>query len=83
MVSITHLGDFGLGSDRAASIAAGIGARFMRLARGLSDALEAQRRSDVDREIARLLGQSGARLTDSMEREIMEKLFASDWRLPQ
>ena len=60
----------------------GAGARLKRLARRLIDALEAQRRSEVDREIARLLAQSGGRLTDSLEREIMQKVFASDWSLP-
>jgi hypothetical protein len=53
------------------------------LARRLTHALEAQRRSEVDREIARLLARSGGRLTDSLEREIMQKVFASDWSLPQ
>jgi hypothetical protein len=53
------------------------------VARRLTDALDAQRRRDVDREIDRLLAQSGGRLTDSVEREIMQKVFASDWSLPQ
>jgi hypothetical protein len=29
------------------------------------------------------MAQSGGRLTDSMEREIFRKVFASDWSLPQ
>jgi enoyl-CoA hydratase len=53
-----------------------------RLARRLNDALGAQRWREVDREIARLLAQSGGRLTDSLEREIMRKVFASDGSLP-
>jgi hypothetical protein len=53
------------------------------LARRLTDALEAQRRRGVDRQIAALLAQSGGRLTDSQEREIMQKVFACDWNLPQ
>jgi len=61
----------------------GVGAKLVRLARRLTGALEAQRRTEVDREIARLLAQSGGRLTDSLEREIMRKVFASDWSLPQ
>jgi hypothetical protein len=70
--------------DRTAPVPNGVGARLNRLARRLTDALvEAQRRRDVDREIARLLAQSGGRLTDSLEREIMQKVFASDWSLPQ
>ena len=83
MAHTTHRGDFGLCGDRAAPVANGIGAKLKRLARRLTGALEAQRRTEVDREIARLLAQSGGRLTDSLEREIMRKVLASDWSLPQ
>ena len=69
--------------DRAAPVANGVGARLKRLACRLTDAVEAPRRREVDREAARLLAQSGGRLTDSMEREIFRKVFASDWSLPQ
>ena len=83
MASLTHSGDFGLSGARTAPVANGVGAKLERLARRLTGALEARRRSEVDREIARLLAQSGGRLTDSLEREIMQKVFASDWSLPQ
>jgi hypothetical protein len=69
--------------DRAAPVANGVGARLKRLACRLTDALEAPRRTEVDREAARLLAESGGRLTDGMEREIFRKVFASDWSLPQ
>ena len=69
--------------DRAAPVANGVGARLKRLACRLTDALEAPRRTEVDREAAKLLAESGGRLTDSMEREIFRKVFASDWSLPQ
>ena len=69
--------------DRAAPVANGVGARLKRLVRRLTDALEAPRRTEVDREAARLLAQSGGRLTDSMEREVFLKAFASDWSLTQ
>ena len=69
--------------DRAAPVANGVGARPKRLARRLTDVVEAPRRREVDREAARLMAQSGGRLTDSMEREIFRKVFASDWSLPQ
>jgi hypothetical protein len=69
--------------NRAAPVARGVGAKLKRLARRVIFTLKAQRRSPVDREIARLLAQSGERLTDSMEREIMQKVFASEWHLPQ
>ncbi len=83
MEHITHCGDFGLCGDRTPPVANGFGAKLKKLARRLTDALEAQRRSEVDREIARLLANSGGHFTDSMEREIMRKVFASDWTLPQ
>ena len=74
--------DFGLSGDRTAPVANGIGAKLARLVRRLSDA-PAQRQREVDREIALVLARSGGRITDSMEREMMEKALASDWRLPQ
>jgi hypothetical protein len=83
MTGFTHSGDFALSGARTAPVANGVGAKLERLARRLTGALEARRRSEVEREIAGLLAQSGGRLTDSLEREIMQKVFASDWSLPQ
>jgi hypothetical protein len=74
--------DFGLCGDRTAPVANGIGAKLARLVRRLSDA-PAQRQRKVDQEIALVLARSGGRITDSMEREMMEKALAADWRLPQ
>jgi hypothetical protein len=83
MAGTAHCGDF-VGCDgRAARAADGVGVKLKRLARRLIDAPEAQRRREVDRQIGRLLAQSGGRLTDSLEREIMRKVFASEWSLPQ
>ena len=79
MAYVTHSGNFGPHGHRWAQFANGVGAKLKRLARRLSFALKAERPSQVDREIARLLSQSSGRLTDSMEREIMQKVFASDW----
>ena len=83
MAYATHSGDSGLCCGGAAPVANGVRAKLKRLLRRLRDGLEAQRRSEIDREAARLLAQSGGRLTDSLEREIMRKVFASDWSLPQ
>jgi hypothetical protein len=79
MASMADDGDFGLCGDRPAPLADRLGG----LARRLCGMLDAQRRSETDRAIARLLAQSGGRLTDSLEREILHKVFASDWTLPQ
>ena len=83
MAYTTHSGDFGLPGDRTAPVANGIGAKLARLARRLIDAPAAQRQREADREIARLLARSGGRITDSMEREMMEKARASDSSPPQ
>ena len=73
----TH--SFGLTGDLTAPVANGIGVKLARLIRRLSDVPAAQRQRQVDREIAGFLARSGGRLTDSMEREMMEKALASDW----
>jgi hypothetical protein len=83
MAYAAHSRDFGLSCDRTAPVAKGIAAKLARLVRRLSDAPAAQRKREVDREIALLLARSGGRITDSMEREMMEKALASDWSLPQ
>ena len=83
MAYTAHSRDFGLSGDRTAPVANGIGAKLARLAHLLTNAHAAQRQREVDREIALLLARSGGRITDSMEREMMEKALASDWRQPQ
>jgi hypothetical protein len=79
----THSGDCRLCSGPAAPVANGVGAKLKRLARRLTYVLAAQRQRELDREIARVLARSGGRITDSMEREIMQKVLASDWSPPQ
>ena len=83
MAYSAHRRDLGLSRDRTAPGANGIGARLARLARRLSNAPAAPRQSELDREIGRLLARSGGRITDSMEREMMEKALGSDWSPPQ
>jgi hypothetical protein len=79
----THCGDFAVCNDRTAPVANGIGAELARLARRLTDSLVMPRQGEVDRRIAGILADSGGRVTDSMEREIMRKTLGSDWSLPQ
>jgi hypothetical protein len=81
MASAAHNESFGFYGDRMASAAGGVGARLRALARLVSEALEAQRRRAVEREIARLVARSGGRLTDSLEREIARRVLASEWGL--
>jgi hypothetical protein len=83
MSCTTHTGDLGLSGVRTAPVANGIGVKLARLVRRLSDVPAAQRQRQVDREMAGLLARSGGRLTDSMEREMMEKALATDWSVPQ
>ena len=47
--------------------------------RRIFDAIIESRQKQVDRSIARFLAQSGGRLTDDMEREMMERLFKGNW----
>jgi hypothetical protein len=81
MAYATHNEDFG--SCGGSPLAASNANKFMKLARRLSGAFRGHRESEVDREIARLLARSGGCLTDSLEREIMQKVFASEWSPPQ
>jgi hypothetical protein len=75
-------GDFGLCNDHTTPVANGIGAKLARLTRRLTATFTAQRQREVDREIARFMARSGGRITDSMEREIMQHSL-SHWTLPQ
>jgi hypothetical protein len=83
MEHTTHYRDFVLCSDRMAPVESGVGGKLKRLARRLSGALVHQCQGEVDQEIARVLARSGGRITDSMEREMMQKALTSDWSLPQ
>jgi hypothetical protein len=83
MASAIQSGVFGPCGDRTAPVPGGVGAKLKTLARRLNNVLGAERPGEVDRKIARILAQSGGPLTDSLEREIMRKVFASDWSLPQ
>ena len=80
---VMHSRDFGLHSDRTARVGNGIGVMLARLGRFLTGAFAQQRQSEVDREVARVLARSGGRITDSVEREMMQKALQSDWSLPQ
>ena len=83
MAYTSHSGNFASRSERTVPVANGIGANVVRLARDLTYALHQQRQREVDVEIARALARSGGRITDSMEREIMQTALTSDWSLPQ
>jgi hypothetical protein len=82
MANITHNGALGLYGGRAASVADAVGGRLKKFAARVNDGFEAQKGREIDREISRLLTQSGGRLTDSVEREIERTLLGSDWGLP-
>lgn len=43
------------------------------------DAMEKSRQKQTEREIANFVASRGGRLTDDLEREMMRRLFASDW----
>jgi hypothetical protein len=47
------------------------------------DAIFVSRQRAADRDIARALGDAGGRLTDEIEREMMQRLTRSDWSVRQ
>ena len=49
--------------------------------RRIFDAIVESRQRSIDREIARQLYRSGGRLTDSIEREIMENVMTGNWKV--
>jgi hypothetical protein len=49
------------------------------LLRRLYAAIVESREQRAEREIARILAGSGGRLTDAMERDLMQRLFVNDW----
>lgn len=82
MASTTQPESLELRRSRAASIGDGPGAKLVRLARHMGDALEAWRRNEIDGEIAQFVARSG-RLTDNQEREINLRLLGYDWDEPR
>jgi hypothetical protein len=83
MEHTTHCGDFAVCSDGMAPVANGIGSKLARLGRRLTDALAQHRQRDLDREVGAVFARSGGRIMESMEREIMRRVLASDWSPPQ
>ncbi len=79
METIAHCGRLALRGDGIAPVANGVGAKLKTLSRHLTGVLAQRRSGEVDREFARVLARSGGRITDSMEREMMENALASDW----
>jgi hypothetical protein len=49
------------------------------LLRRFYEAVMDSRRQHAERDIARLLGRSGGRLTDDIERQITERISTGDW----
>lgn len=78
MASITHPANHCGGEERTVPL----GATLARVIRRLTGAFAGIAQRDTDREIARIVRRSGGRLTDSMEREIMQKALVSYWSLP-
>ena len=48
--------------------------------RRIYDAILESRQRSANQEIARYLAQSGGRLTNNLEREVMERLMSGNWR---
>jgi hypothetical protein len=48
--------------------------------RRLYRAFRVHRQKEADRHIAAFIARSGGRLTDSVERELADRIFAGDWQ---
>jgi len=79
MTYAAHCNDFAAhGGDRARPHGSAVAGRKGLLRRILDAVFESHQRQ-TDREIARLLAQSGERFTDDVERRMMRHLTTSDW----
>ena len=50
-----------------------------RIFAAILDAMHESRRRQAEREIANFVARQGGRITDDLEREMMRRLFMSDW----
>jgi hypothetical protein len=48
--------------------------------RRLYQAFQVHRQRSADRDIAAFIARSGGRFTDSVERELSERMFTGDWQ---
>ncbi len=78
MTYAAHRKDFApyVGDQAAATREA---ARKAGVLRRLLDAVFQSRQRQADQEIARFIARSGGRLTDDLERQIMQRLMTSSW----
>jgi hypothetical protein len=51
-----------------------------RIFGAILDAMHESRRRQAEREIANFVARRGGRITDDLEREMMRRLFTSNWR---
>ncbi len=52
---------------------------LQRIFGAILDAMNESRQRQAEREIARLFALRGGRMTDELEREMVRRLFSSDW----
>ena len=79
MSSVTHHLDFHFFGPAKTCPSSGGGARKPGLLRRIIDAVFESDRRRIDREIASMLARSGGRFTDSMEREMFQRQYKSNW----
>ena len=69
--------------DQASTSRSNAVANKAGILRRIFNAIIEPRQKQADREIARFLARSGGRLTDSMEREMTERLLTGNWNANQ
>jgi hypothetical protein len=78
MTYAAHHGEFSHYGDRKSAAARGA-AHSAGLLRRVFDAVFGSRQRQADKQIARFIANAGGRLTDDIERRMMQRLTTSDW----
>ncbi len=82
MTYAANYGDFGsyLNKDSAKSSP---DANKLGILRRIFGAIFETRQEQMEREVARFVARSGGRITDDIERKIMQRFFTSNWNAGQ
>jgi hypothetical protein len=83
MIAAARHKNFGPSGVGTAAPARAAGATKPGILRRIVNAICESRARQADREIANLLGRSGWRLTDDIEREMTQRLSSRNWSAPE
>jgi hypothetical protein len=83
MTYAANYGDFGPCFRDKASAKSSPDANRPGILRRIFGAIFETRQEQIEREITRFVAQSGGRINDDIEREIMQRFFTSNWNARQ